>query len=226
MPLKIFVGYRTRPVDNVNELTPAFAANRSLKDEAKIKADLEEKQRLFGQECRNQPYTGTFDEVVLIDGQTKKVLPYMHPSSGGNKQPISLRVRNYLVSTYDAVWSWDTHHKKGDERPTLVFYGFAPRTFLKMLGIECSLPRIGKPCPPKLWYSNVDHRDIEEAVIPHDFAKRLTWDIVLKERRPTDPEDGAKWDALVKEWKGPGNNPEMDAKLCVELATQLGFMHE
>ena len=33
----------------------------------------------------------------------------------------------------------------------IFFVGFQPRTFLKVLGLECSLPDVAQPAPLKLW---------------------------------------------------------------------------
>jgi hypothetical protein len=222
MTLKVFVGFRTRPVDNLQELTPAFEPSRNLRDPELIRADLEKKQAHFAAVARDQPYTGTFDEVFLIDGKNRRPLQYLH-AADGSKPPVSVRVRDYLLSAYPDAWTWDTHDVR---RPTVVFIGFNPRLFLKMLGIECSLPRVGKPCPPRMWYGNSDHRDILEAVLPRDFEKSLTLPVVLKCRRPLDPEDAAKWDALLDGWHGPHVQPERDARLSLELAAQLGFLSE
>jgi len=222
MTAKIFVGFRTRPVEDFKEFMPKFSASRVLTDPKKIEADIQAKAEMFVSTCKDAPYTGTFDEVFLVDRRKKKVLQWLYPPKDSDKPRICVSVRNYLLKAYPTAWDWDTHGK----RPEVVFLGFNPRLFLKMLGLECSLPGVGKPLPPKLWYSNSDHRDIEEAVLPKDFEKVLTLDTVIKRRRPLDPEAAKKWDEHVKDWPGPGQVPRKDVEIAIELAAQLGFLSE
>jgi len=47
---------------------------------------------------------------------------------------------------------------------------------------------------------------------------------VLAQRRPLDEKDGKIWDDIIRGWTGPGNDVEQDARIAVELATQLGFL--
>ena len=49
----------------------------------------------------------------------------------------------------------------------------------------------------------------------------LTLPFVLSQRRPSDPDQAKEWDALLKDWPGPGVYPDRDAKIAVELAVQL-----
>lgn len=230
--LKIFVGYKTRLRDGADKVLPEFKAPANYKDAAKIAQYQDERKQQFLADARNMPYTGTFDEVFLIDPNVRdekapekkktKALQYRwHPPEDG-KPPIAIRVRNYLLKNYPTAWVNDTH---GRSKPEVIVVGFDPRTFLKILGLECTLPGVDKPCPLGLWYSNSDHRDIGEAVCPREFVG-LTLPYALKFRRPADPEDAATWDTITKGWAGPGENPEADARIAIELATQLGFLDD
>lgn len=122
--------------------------------------------------------------------------------------------------------------KEAKDEPVVII-GFDPRRFLKVLGIELSLPLPGnEPLPPGLWYGNTDHRDIEEAVLPKPECKLLSWPHVIQARRPRpelaeeerlkDP-DVAKYDKLFKDWVGPGQDPEQDARIALTWASQLNF---
>jgi hypothetical protein len=215
---KIFIGYRTRPVEGAEAMLPAVEADKRLTDPKKVADDLESKRARLLAELKDQPYTGTFDSVFIMDPKHEKVLQFDH---GSGKTPVSVRVRNFFMNNYPDAWSDDTH---GERRvPEAVIVGFDPRRFLKMLGLECSLPAIGKPLPLRLWYDNADHRDIEAAVKPSDFRK-LDLVTAVKARRPADQAAAEKWDAKLKDWPGPHVDPETDVWLAVELATQLGIL--
>lgn len=219
---KIFIGYRTRPAAGVEKVLPEFKAPSHYKDPAKIAAYVAEARAAFTANAQNMPYTGTFDEVVLIDGKHHKVLQWSHAAAEeGGKPLVSVRVRNYLLKHFPDAWTDDGTLRKGG--PAVIFVGFDPRTFLKILGLECSLPAVNRRCPLGLWYSNTDHRDITEAVLPKEFTG-LTLPYVLKMRRPTDGETAKRWDEALADWPGPGVFPEKDARITVELATQLGFV--
>jgi hypothetical protein len=93
-----------------------------------------------------------------------------------------------------------------------IFLGFDPRTFLKMLGLECSTA--GAPLPPSVWYATTLHRDVAEALMPAEFKHvPLAW--VLKRRG-----------IAVPGWERPGVDPELDARVVVNAADQLGFLTE
>lgn len=230
--LKLFVGYKTRLREGADKALPEFKPPSNYKDAGKISAYVEEKKAGFLADAKNMPYTGTFDEVFIFDPNArdekqpnvlkpKSLLYKWHPPED-QRPAVSVRVRNYLLKTYPDAWSNDTHGRKS---PSVIIVGFDPRTFLKILGLECSLPTVDKVCPLGLWYSNSDHRDIGEAICPKEFAG-LTLPFVLKHRRPTDEEMGKAWDELTKGWTGPGENPEQDARIAIELATQLGFLDD
>lgn len=214
---KILVGWRTRPVDNVETLLPTFKPPSNYKNEDKIKEYLAEKKAEFLAMAKDQPYTGTFAEVYLLDtGPSKNTGHWLdtdRPYTGkGPKPPVCVTVRNWILKRYPNAWPDDTN--PGSRKPEVVFLGFEPRNFLKMLGLECSLPWINKPLPAAMWYGNTDHRDIAEACIPKDYAKTLDWATVFKVRGII-PKEG---------WTGPGQDPTEDVRLILELGTQLGFL--
>lgn len=225
---KIFVGYRTRVVDGFERYMPTFSAPSGWRDEKKIADDIAAKQEQFKIEAKDQPYTGTFDEVVIVDPKREKIRRWEYRAPNSGKQPIALAVRAYLMRYWPGAWVDDTHESKLPTDPTsdvpkAIFVGFDPRTFLKILGLECSMPQIAKPLPLKLWYSNTDHRDISEAVLPREF-KRLTIKEVIIARTPLDPKAAEIWKKTTAGWEGPGTNPEQDARIAVELASQLGII--
>jgi hypothetical protein len=218
MSAKIIVGYKTQPVSNIEELMPDFKAPANFRDQEKITQDVNAKKQAFLKTGKDAPYTGTFAEVFLLDNRPRKLLQFL-PVDG--KPSIAVRVRNYLLKTYPDGWS----DREYDPRnPPFRLIGFGTRRFLKMLGLELSLPSVARPLPLRMWYSNSEHRDIGEAVLPHDFDKTLTLETVLKRRRPSEPAAAAKWDKSMNGWPGPHHVPEKDVWLAVELAAQIGLL--
>lgn len=220
MTHKLIVGYRTRLADGFEALMPTFTAPSNWKDPAKIEAEIAAKQQAFKDEAKDMPYTGTFDEVVLVDPKHDGLQRWEYRAPDSGKQPICLAVRAYLTKHWKTAWTDDTHNRKP---PEVIFVGFNPRTFLKILGLECSLPHVGKPLPLGLWYSNTDHRDIGTAILPDEF-KRLTVLEAVKARRPRAKDEAEKWDQMLAGWNGPGQHPEKDAVIAIELAAQLGML--
>ncbi len=110
---KIIVGYRTRPVDDLEVLIPPFTANRVLTEESRIKADLAGKRAAFLAEAANMPYTGTFDEVYLIAGRSREALSIRHSKErtpGGRLPPVSVAVANWIREHFPDAW-------RGEDEP-------------------------------------------------------------------------------------------------------------
>lgn len=228
--IKLFVGYRTRLVEGIEANLPEFKAPANYRDAEKIAQDLAEKKRAFLENAKDYPYVGTIDEIFLLDPYLKdgtdakaKALQWKWHPPEDNKPRPAVRLRNYVTKHYPGAWATDLGVKKQTE---VVFVGFDPRTLLKMVGLECSLPDVGKPCPLGMWYGNSDHRDIGKAIVPDEYSKVLSVPYALQFRRPTDPDDATAWDALVKDWTGPGVTPQTDAMLAMEIANQMGFLEE
>lgn len=231
MIAKLIVGYRTRAVEPEllkTLMPPDFKPKRNLKDQAKIEADVEARKEAFAEAAKWQPYTGTFDSVVIADPANDHIgeWNYEGRQPGGPKTPICLAVAAYLMKAYPDAWTPGAANQRTLQA---IFIGFNPRLFLKMLGEECSLPEHNqgqnRALPLGLWYSNSDHRDIMEAVVPTGFPS-LTFDVALKRRRPIRVDDAARWDRLVEGWQGPHHDPKADTLLIAELASQLGFFRD
>lgn len=216
----LFVGYRTRLVDGWEAFAPPAQAPAHYKDKDKIKSYLAEQRAAFEREAADQPYTSTFDSVSLIDKLHEK-RPQWSTRAGG--PPVGELVRNYLVKYFPRAWPLTPDP---DDPPTpVVFVGFDTRRFLKLLGLECSLPTAAARCPLRLWYDNAaGHRDILEALAPREY--RLSLPQVLRARRPLAEPAASAWDRLLADWAGPGVHPERDAHLALELAAQLGFLRD
>lgn len=226
MTKKLIVGFSTRITDEklVESLMPEFKAPSNYKEEAAIKKYVDERKAAFLLEAKNMPYTGTFERVVIADTAKEVVQSWKAEGRepGTGKQSVALAVRAWLLKNYPNAWANDTHEVR---KPEVVFLGFNVRLFVKLLGIECSLPQNAQPLPPKLWYSSSDYRDIGVAVLPDEF-KLLSLQSVLLARRPVNEDDAAKWDKILKKWTEPGMDPSADVTLATELAAQLGFLTE
>lgn len=230
MPKNIYVGYRLVAAAGIEKLMPDFQAPPTYKDPDKIKANIEEQKQKYLDEAAQQPYTGTFDEVALCLAAGEESRVFVRPDPADTtKLPISVQVRNFLMKTFEKEKPWDQDAiAEREGQPAVIFWGFEPRLFLKMLGLECSLPQYNstgkdRRCPPHLWYANQDHRDVGTAIVPTEF-RRLTLPVALKARAPTEPKEiHDKWLKDLEGWPGPGVNPSLDVRFTIEIVAQLGL---
>jgi hypothetical protein len=222
MTVKLIVGYRTRLVDGA--APPEFTcSDRRLKDEKKIQDNIDKQAEAWDEEAKNQPYTGTFDEVFIVDpsNEAHQSWKYKGREPGSGKSPICASVASWILANHETAFSDDlTNHKQ----PEVIFVGFGMRRFLKILGLECSLPRGDRSrVPVSMWFGNSDHRDVENAVKPSDF-KFLDWATVIAARRPADDEEAGKYDEVTADWAGPGHSPAGDVLVALEFCGQLGLL--
>lgn len=222
----ILVAYTTRVVPNIADFTPKFEAPANFKDPAKIEEEITKKKAAFLATAKDQPYTGTLDCVLLITRQAAET-KFFTDATGGGKVSVAMQVQGFLRTTFKNAWS----ELKSESRPP-VFVGFEPKVFLKMLGLECSLPSSkavsqATACPLNLWYDNsAGHRDIGAAIVPSEFSKTLSLHVALKAHRPVLRAEAEKWDAMLASWPGPGVNPAHDLHFIQELAVNLGFYED
>ncbi len=220
VPSKILVAFKTRLVPgivpDVSQLVPP-ANYKSEEAITKWRAErLVDAQEMY----RLQPYTATFDEVQLADVSRNETKQWKYREPGSGKPSVSAVIAAYLLKQYPNAWSNTTHPDR--KTPEAIFIGFDSRLFLKILGIECSLPSSQgdpkklSPLPLALWYANSDHRDIEEAVKPTDF-RFLTWSVILQARGLHES---------FKDWNGPHDDVSSDLRLTTELAAQLGMLND
>jgi hypothetical protein len=220
MTTPIFVGFTTKAVENVDSLMPKFTGRTGTKDAAKIADQIAEKEAAWREEVANMPYTGQLATVQLIIPSKQVVLTYDIGKRQG-KTPLCVAVASKLLKLFPNAWSRDTHDR--GRSPEVAFFGFNIRLFVKMLGLECSLPCNNYPLPPGLWFTNTDHRDIREAVLPKDYDM-VGWDAVVSARRAGLTGTALdEYNALFEGWGGPGKDAERDARITVLLAIQLGF---
>lgn len=230
---RFFVGYKTKalPQEKLKALMPEFQAARNLKDPEKIKADLELRRAAYMENAANTPYTGTFDTVMIsrcrvrppgeaAEHDDRDVAKFSFRAAEEGGVPVCLRVKKWLLTACPAAW---TELKDRYRNPEAVFFGFNPRLFLKMLGIECSLPEHRDPLPLRMWYDTDGYRDLEEALLPTE-CKGLTLQSAVARRRPVDPQSAEEWDRRIAVWKGPGSDAEADLWFTTVLAAQLGMV--
>lgn len=216
----LIVGWRTRRLHDeadTQNLAPAFTAPSNYKDPAKIAEYVMTKKMEWAAGCKDYPYAGTFDCVHIVDVANKRpgMWHYKDREPGGKKAAICLAVRAWLLKKWGDAWP-DEISPVG-YNPKVIFLGFEPRGFLKMLGIECSLPQHKQPLPLSLWYGEAAARNIRnivEAVIPSEYQASIDLMTMFKARGIT-PKEG---------WTGPGDDPEEDVRLVTELAAQLGMI--
>ena len=237
MTHQIFIGYRLKLAatpEMLKGLSDKYIAGLeippSYKGNAKEAPWVDNKRTEWMAAIGETPYLATFDEVsILVPSKHKGViLKSEGRAPGGKKPPICVAVRNFLLGKemFPKAWSEDTH-PGGIRNPEAAFMGFNPRLFLKILGLECSLPVHDCPLPAEMWYGNTDHRDIAEAVMPATDCGRLRgdWEFIVQARRLGLKDDHLKeYDAIVAGWTGPGKDPDKDARLACEWAVQLGFV--
>ena len=225
----ILVAYSLKPSATKLKL-PTPTAPKRWKDEQKIAeyvaAKQEEQQALVAE----VPYGATFDHVVTVDVAKEDKASYHSKGRepGGSKVPISVAVRSYCLKRYPK--GWPEGFDGPEAKDAVYFVGFNVKRFLKIMGIECSLPEFqprdaeGKEdvnkdsnLPLSMWLGNSNHRDIETIVIPKDYKDVLSWPTVLSARGLGDK---------FSEWKGPHVDPEMDILLISELAAQVGLFKQ
>lgn len=213
---RVVIGYKTKLKDGEATPTPEFRAPAHIKDKGRVDAYLAEQRALFLAKAKNLPYSGILDDVFLVETATQRVLQY---TSAPDKKPVSERVLNFLVKTFPEEWdreSFDTH-----KRPKVLFIGFEIKTFLQILGAECTMPHTERRAPLGFWYKNKHCRDIGKAAM---VGESLPLPYILARRRPIDLALAKKWDDLTLDWEGPGNNAQRDAYIACELAAQLGLL--
>lgn len=221
---RIIVSYTTVVADQakVDELAPEFEAPSNYKDKEKIEKYIAQKKANFIAQAASQPYTGTFDEIMLVDLQKQIVGKW---SSKERKDKSDLTVAeaaaSWILLNNLGAFDGDTLDTRNSN---VVFIGFDTRLFLKMLGLECTLPDSKVRVPLRLWYNNPNHRDIAEAVMPSEYV--LSWPLVLAMREPMETATlTEKWE-YIKTWKQPHVNVQHDSLLITELAAQLGFLND
>ena len=220
MSHKIVVAYRTR-ASGVATTMPTFSAPSNWKDPAKIEANIKAQEEEFAFGLANKLYLGTFDQVRIYDQKTKDTSTFKYRAPDSGKSAVCLAIRSWLLKRHPTAWAHSTDHAA---KPEAIFIGHDMRTFIKILGIECSLPANqpqvdGKPNPKTsnalplgMWYGQSDHRDIFDAVNP---KFDVPWAVVLGQRGIS-----------VKGWDGPGVNVEQDLAIATQFAAQLGMFLE
>lgn len=209
----VLVGYTLQPTPGAAELRPDYQAPSHYKDANKIAQYITEKQAAFEEATAMSPYVMTFGEVVLVYPGAEKVVRFdskdRHPF--GDKPPVSGAVAGWLLKNFPGVWS----NESARLSPPVRFLGFSPKVFLKIMGLECSMPPVSAPLPLPLWFGTDNYWDIENAIVPSDFAKHLNFAAVLRQRGLKIPEG----------WTQPFQNARQDLTLATEIAVQLGIAH-
>lgn len=178
--------------------------------------------------CLRQPYTATFGQLAIWDVNADDPDQMFTRSAKDVSRSLSLSAAGWLARRFGdlrEIWPNTTHPYR--RVPRAIFIGFDPKLFLRILGVDCSLPqhdskstgedqpKLGS-LPLSLWYGNSDHRDIEQAVKPSD-CKMLSWRTVLQAR-------GLLHHIDRDGWEGPGKNAGLDMAVASNLAGQLNML--
>lgn len=200
MTQKIFVGYTCALADNAKDLMPDDIKDEDVHD--------------WNAQAVYQPFTGRFSSVYLIAPGYKKTAHFL-PEDG---LTVEKQVVEFLNSCFKDAWPWDAH--VGFD-PQVFFVGFDPHRFLKMLGLNCTLPALNCPMPASLWYGNTNSIDIEEVCLG-DLETQATFDTVLKAYQAQfNTKEAARFDKLTGGWTGPWLNAKQDAEIAAWLGAQL-----
>lgn len=214
----IVVAYTLRAVPDSRMIMPTFEAPGNYKDPEKIAEYIKKRQELFPIEgAVSMPYTATFDAVKLYapgDAVDDNSITTMHHEG---RKPFGPKAS---VANLASAWL-----KKKLDQGDFYLVGFNPRLFLKVLGIECSLPGSEAPAPPELWYATDRSRDLLEAVKPAEF-KDLDWNMVIKARRPLETEGRDAYDRVTADYKGPHRNLDADWNMTLTYMYQLDFLRK
>ena len=232
MSKKIVFAYRTRLVDGVELYFSDVAAPSTWKDPIKIAANIEEKKAKLMAEAGSVPYSGTFDEVRLLNVSAAHdvVITYKGREPGSGKA-VARAVLKWLRDEFKDDFAEAWPHTMGKVRtgpPVALFIGFDPANFLKMLGVDASLPcnqmlgpdgKIDEKrrtyAPLGLWYSNSDYRDIESVMFAGNTHH--SWSLLLQRRGLSEK---------FASWKEPHQDLEQDIALITDLAAQIGMLRE
>ena len=208
---KIIVGYRTRAATLPEPFEPTFRPPANYKDAAKIAEWQDARRAEWETERLSYPYLSTLDSVfaVVIGPGLRDVGEWKYREPGSGKPPVALAVRTFLMKHFRETWEG----AGGGPRP--IFVGFDPRAFLKVWGLELTMPEVAQPLPPSVWYGTNNHRDIGTALVPDEYKAVLPLTWVLKLRG-----------IAVPNWSGPGGDPELDVRVATQAAQQLGFLDE
>lgn len=226
----IFVGYRLKKVPYLQDILNTVPEGE---DDKSKQAASKARDKIDTAALENV-YTCTFDEVFISVLSARKARLFRSENRKPDK-PICVDIRNFLLDIFGDAWT-DELFPAERSKPRAIFMGFDPRFFLKLLGLECSLPmyeyraeegeeeRVSR-LPVSMWYGNSDHRDIGEAVMPKTETKQLDWPQVLLVRgMGMAAEDRVRYGAVIDGWTGPGKNPNQDVEIAIELAAQVGLI--
>lgn len=205
-----FVGYETKKLPDLIE--PKFEPRKGTTKPETIARQIEEKRQLFHERAASSPYTSFLSRIVALEyrADTKEIEPLLDTSQkpkgrGDVKTPPAVRFAS-LLSQWDYGVSRTLLRQV---RNPVLFIGFDPKVFLKLLGTECAM--LQEPIRCGWWVANSDHMNIQSLLLPDaasvDFNAACTY---LGVATPKDFE--------------PCQNAEDDARLCYEITERLGLL--
>ena len=204
---RIFVGWISQPREDAAAIMPRFEANKGTKDEEKQLQQIQDKQAKFMAEATSLPLFSKLASVVLVDpaSDSKQTFPME-----GSKEPIAVQIKDWLLANKDYYFA----SAKGI--CPFEFIGFAPREFVKLLGMECA--EAEQPLPDCCWVGVSNYKDIESIVLGDLQRYGVTLDAALTRF-------GIAEHFKINLPYVPSKDPEEDLKITLELATRMGMMH-
>lgn len=160
---------------------------------------------------RRQPYTSVLEEVVVSWPASDNNWHWVTRPGDPGRPSAAQSVRNFLCKKFE------------DLRPNrLAVIAFDPAFFVDLVEFECSYASVNKPLPP-CYRENIRWFDIGEMVKPARY-QNLTWEAVLKARRPASGQDAEKWDTAANGWARPGDSAGKDLWFATEFGARTGLV--
>jgi len=216
--IQLIVGYTMVKLPGTDEflkdIKDSVKAPANYKDPMKIQEYVEKETQKRIETASRSPYLGTFGKVYLMDTSVtptglhfwacEKRAPF------GSQPSMCSTIAAFLKSKWPEAF--DNNSTLTFQKSEIMFVGFEIKRFLKVLGLECSMPGVNTPLPPVLWYGSDAGRDVGEMIAPKSLNVDLS--LALKSR------------GFWRQGWEPCENAEDDMRLSVEILTQLNFLRK
>lgn len=221
---RVVVGFMPKAIDDVEKLMPDFSKLYDKKSE-EAEGFIASRKKHFLDTAPWHVHTATFSSVCV--SSTLRDSATMHAEGrapGTNKPPICQAVRKWIFDRFPHVWKHPKDWPEGHVAPQVLFIGFNVTYFLRLLALECAMPENACPLPMGLWFPG---KCVDLSELFCDQSPRLvSVEAAIARRLPPGYPDSPIWANSLKDWKGPGYDADKDHYLALDLAAQLGFLHD
>lgn len=195
----LIIGYQTEVrTDVANRFEPTFEPSPRLVNADAIQRDIERQRAKFLATLPRMPYFTTLTRIYVVDLEAEDA----HDFRSDDQNLACAKFAELIRERYAHVWP-DTFRTESPSKPII---GFDIGDFLKLCGLECSLPDVDSPLPLSMWVGNHFHRDVRELICPDAYKIDLA--VALSCRGLTE---------IVP----PDFQPHQDAKLDTQLAATV-----